>query len=240
MSSPTQARPPMSDDRPIPPLENGEHLDQPTFHERYEAMPPDTRAELVGGVVYMPSPVSTVNHGEPHFELITWLGIYRLQTPGVLGADNATNRLDNDNEPQPDAHLRIEAAHGGQSHVGADRYVEGAPELVAEVAVSSIPIDLNVKLPLYQRNGVREYILWRVPDDAMDWFVLRGERYERLPLEAGGVYKSEVFPGLWLAPLALVRGEGTILMQVAQQGLASPEHAAFVRRLREHADAHNP
>ena len=111
---------------------------------------------------------------------------------------------------------------------------------MAEVAVSSLPIDLNVKLPLYQRHGIHEYVLWRVPDQQIDWFVLRGDRYERLPLGADGVYRSEVFPGLWLAPLALTRGGLATHYQVAHQGLTSPEHAAFVRRLREHADAHNP
>ncbi len=237
----TQTRPEMPALPPetIPPLRHGDRLTRAEFERRYHAMPHVNKAELLDGVVYMPSPV-TAEHGGPHFDLVTWLGLYRLVTPGVVGGDNGTVRLDLGSEPQPDAHLRIEAAYGGQSHVGADRYVEGAPELVAEVAVSSIPIDLNVKLPLYQRNGVREYILWRVPDDAVDWYVLRGERYERLPLEAGGVYKSEVFPGLWLAPLALVRSEGAILIQVAQQGLASPEHGEFIRRLREHPDAHNP
>ncbi len=97
-----------------------------------------------------------------------------------------------------------------------------------------------MKLPLYQRNGVQEYILWRVPDQAIDWFVLRGDHYEPLPLTPGSVYQSEVFPGLWLAPQALVRGNPTTLMQVALQGVASPEHADFVRRLREHFEANNP
>ena len=136
--------------------------------------------------------------------------------------------------------LRILESHGGQARVSADRYVEGAPELVAEVAVTSIAVDLNVKLPLYERNEVREYILWRVPDQEIDWFIYRADHYERLLLSPDGIYRSEVLPGLWLAPLAMVRGNGAVWLQAAAQGHASNQHADFVRRLREHFQAHNP
>ena len=73
--------------------------------------------------------------------------------------------------------------------------------------------------------------MWRVADQAIDWFVLREDRYERLPLDADGHYHSQVFPGLWLDPAALVRGDLAQVMTVLQQGLASPDHAAFVSRL---------
>jgi Putative restriction endonuclease len=215
---------------PIPPLRQGDRLTRAEFERRWDAMPHLKRAELLEGVVYMPSPVSA-NHSGPHFDLIGWLGIYRFATPGVAGCDNGSIRLDMANEPQPDAHLRILASHGGQARVGTAGYVEGAPELAAEVAVSSIPIDLNVKLPIYQRNGVREYIIWRVPDREIDWFALRGTEYQRLTPGADGVYRSEVLPGLWLDAAALIRGDLPTVSRVAQQGLASPEHAAFIQRL---------
>ena len=198
-------------------------------------MPHLKKAELLEGVVYMPPPPVSDDHGGPHFDLITWLGQYRAATPGVTGSDNTSLRLDMASEPQPDAHLRILASHGGQVRLGPDRHVEGALELAAEVAVSSIPIDLTVKLPIYQRNGVREYILWRVPNRTIDWFVLRGAEYERLPAGTDGVYRSEVLPGLWLDAAALVRGDMAAVLRVAQQGLACPEHTAFVRRLGEAA-----
>jgi hypothetical protein len=69
-------------------------------------------------------------------------------------------------------------------------------------------------------------------DEAVDWFVLRGGRFEPLPL-AEGIYRSEVLPGLWLDPAAVVRGDLARVLQVLQQGLASPEHAAFVARLQQ-------
>jgi Uma2 family endonuclease len=159
------------------------------------------------------------------------LGHYWVATPGVEGSDNATLRLDLDNEPQPDTFLRILPGLGGQSWDDGG-YVGGAPELVAEVTASSASYDLHDKLRAYQRNGVREYVVWRVEDRAIDWFVLREDHFERLPLGTDGCYRSEVFPGLWLDPAALLAGEIQRVMAVLQQGLASPEHADFAAKLR--------
>ena len=179
---------------PIPPLRDGDRLTRAEFERRYHAMPHVKKAELLDGVVYMPPfPVSD-SHSGSHFDLIGWMSMYRFATPGVVGGDNGTIRLDLDSEPQPDAFLRLLASHGGQCRIGHDGYVEGAPELVGEVGVSSVPIDLNVKLPLYRRNGVREVILWRVLDREIDWFVLRGDHYDRLPLGADAICRSEVLP----------------------------------------------
>src|SRR5690348_14823230 len=120
----------------VPPLENGDRLTRAEFERRYAAMPHVKKAELIEGVVYMPSPVSE-RHSAPHFDLIGWLSLYRIATPGVAGGDNGTLRLDVDNEPQPDVFLRIQAECGGQCRIGDEGYIEGAPELVAEVAMSS-------------------------------------------------------------------------------------------------------
>ena len=214
---------------PLPELRAGDRLSRAEFERRYAAMPHVKKAELVEGVVYMPSPV-TQDHGTPHFDLIGWLALYRWATPGVQGADNTTIRLDLDNEPQPDAQLRIRPERGGQSR-DSGKCVAGAPELIAEVALSSASYDLHDKLRAYQRNGVLEYVVWRVEDGAIDWFVLRDDRYEPMALSAAGHYQSRVFPGLWLDPDALVRGDFAQVAAVIQQGLASAEHADFVRRL---------
>src|SRR5207237_1615798 len=141
----------------------------------------------------------------PHLDFNTWLGHYRAFTSGVQGADNATIRLDLDNEPQPDVFLRIRPEFGGQSAT-VDDYVEGAPELIAEVAASSASYDLHDKLNAYRRNGVKEYVVWRVWDRAIDWFVLRGGRYEQAAPSDGGLYKSTVFSGLWLDLSAVIGG----------------------------------
>ena len=216
----------------VPPLENGDTLTRAEFERRYEAMPHLKKAELIEGVVYVPSPVRHSYHGRQHAHLINWLGHYEVGTPGVEASGNATVRLDLDNEPQPDALLFIDPACGGQARIDADGYIEDAPELVAEVAASSASYDLHAKLRVYRRNGVREYIVWRVLDKEIDWFVLRDGQYERLHLDAEGLYRSEVFSGLWLDPAALLRGDLATVLAVVQRGLASPEHAAFAARLR--------
>jgi Uma2 family endonuclease len=220
--------------RPLP-LEPGDHLTRDEFERRYDAMPGLKKAELINGVVQMPSPVRWDRHASPHFRLNTWLGVYETHTPGTQGGDNGSMRLDVASEPQPDAALVILPSHGGQARFSADDYLEGAPELVAEVAASTASIDLNSKLQLYQDNGVREYVVWRVLDGAVDWFVRRGGQFQRLAPDAAGWYRSEVFPGLWLDAAALVQGDRMAVLAALQQGLASPEHAAFVAQLSQQA-----
>jgi len=218
-------------DNAVPLLENGDRLTRAEFERRYEAMPYLKKAELIEGVVYVPSPVHHRQHGAPHALLIGWLIQYAANTPGVEVGDNSSVRLDLDNEPQPDAVLLIDSASGGQSRLSADDFIEGAPELVAEVASSSVSYDLHTKLHVYRRNGVREYVVWRVLNREIDWFVLRAGQYERLPLDANGLLQSEVFAGLWLDPTALVQGNLARVLAVVQHGLASPEHATFAARL---------
>ncbi len=232
MTTPTQIAPEANTAEHVPELHAGDRLTRAEFERRYEAMPHVNKAELIEGVVYMPSPVSTDDHGAPHFKLITWLGTYEAQTSGVQGGDNGTLRLDVDNEPQPDAFLRIVSECGGQSRL-ADGYVEGAPELVAEVAASSASYDLHDKLNAYRRNGVCEYVVWRVWDRAIDWFVLRDGRYEPLPPAGSKLYQSQVFAGLWLDPSALIGGDLAKVLQMLQEGLASPAHTEFVRQLEQ-------
>jgi Uma2 family endonuclease len=218
----------------VPVLFAGDRLTRAEFERRYSAMPEVKKAELIEGVVYMPSPVSQKRHSRQHFLLVLWLGHYFEATPGLEGGDNATIRLDRENDPQPDALLRIEPALGGQSRDSGE-YIGGPPELIAEVANSSESYDLHDKLRAYQRNGVQEYIVWRVADAAIDWFVLRNDRYERLELDAEGCYRSQVFPGLWLDPAALIRGDMARHAAVWQRGLASAEHADFAAKLARRA-----
>ncbi|MBY0528027.1 MAG: Uma2 family endonuclease [Gemmataceae bacterium] len=215
----------------VPPLEPGDRLSRDEFERRYEAMPNLKKAELIEGVVHMPSPLRFRRHGRPSRHISAWLGVYEAATPGVEGGDNSTVRLDLDNEPQPDAVLIIDPARGGQARISADDYLVAAPELVAEVAASSVSYDLNSKLNVYRRSGVREYLVWRVRDRQVDWFILRGTSYEALSPSGNALLCSEVFPGLWLDAEALVRGDLAHVLAVLQQGISSPEHAAFVARL---------
>jgi Uma2 family endonuclease len=236
MASPTTIPPPAPTPPPQPPLlETGDHLPRDEFERRYEAMPGLKKAELIEGVVYVASAVRWRHHASPHALLITWLGHYWMDTPGVEAGDNGSVRLDLENMPQPDAAMIINPALGGQARISTDDYVESGPELVAEVAASSASIDLNTKLRVYRRNGVREYVVWRVDDRAVDWFVLRGSQFDRLAPGSDGIYRSEVFPGLWLDATALAQFDLPALRRTLQQGIASPEHAAFVTRLQQAA-----
>ena len=215
----------------IPPLYSGDHLSRLEFERRYAASPDIRKAELVEGVVYVNAAALSYSHGQPHASLIGWLFVYSAATPHVFAADNSSVRLDGLNEAQPDAQLRIDERHGGQSKIDDNDLIAGAPELAAEIAVTSASYDLHSKLRAYCRNGVREYIVWRVLDKAIDWFVLRDDRYEPLPMDEHGIIKSEVFPGLWLNPAALLAGEMATVLAVLQQGIASEEHQAFCKRL---------
>ena len=181
----------------------------------------------------MSSPVRVNMHGNRTPRVNTWLSIYSDSTPGTEVGQNGTVRLDLDNEVQPDAFLRILPEFGGQSRTSEDDYVDGAPELVAEVTASTVSIDLHDKMNAYRRNGVREYVVWRVRDEEVDWFVWREGCYERLSPDPAGIYRREVFPGLWLDVPALLRGDLAGVLALLQQGIASPEHGAFVAQLEQ-------
>lgn len=218
----------------IPLLENGDHLSRDEFERRYQAMPGVKKAELLEGVVYMPSPVHFRGHSRPHLCVTTWLGTYIAGTPGVDSGTDGSVRLDADNEPQPDAFLFLPRSAGGRAEIDADDYVTGAPELVVEVAASTASRDLHVKRHVYRRNGVREYLVWRVNEQAVDWFVLRGGEFAPMDPGPDGTHRSEVFPGLWLDTAALLRGDLAGVLRVLHQGLASPKHADFAARVTPH------
>jgi hypothetical protein len=225
------AQPHLVPDTFVPPLENGDRLTFIEFERRYNAMPEHVRAELVEGVVIMASPVRFTMHGQQHGDLMTWAGMYRVGTPGVFGGGDAMIRLDLDNEPQPDVCLLIDPARGGKTRIDDDGFINGAPEFVAEVAASTVSHDLGPKLNAYRRNGVSEYLVWRVQDAAIDWFVLREGRFDRLLPDADGITRSIVFPGLWLDTAALLTSDLARVHAVLRDGLANPTHAAFVSKL---------
>lgn len=226
--------PPRTEPRLLPklePLENGDCLTAREFLRRYEAMPHVKKAELIEGVVYMGSPVRLV-HAEPDALVQTWLGCYAAHTPGVMLANNATVRFDADNVLQPDALLRILPESGGSARSGADGYLHGPPEIVAEIAASSAAIDLRDKLQVYRRTGVREYLVWRTSENLLDWFVLEDDEYSPQQPDAQGILESRAFPGLRLNVQALLAQDAASVLQALHAGLASEAHAAFVARLK--------
>jgi Uma2 family endonuclease len=221
---------------PPPPLENGDCLDQKTFHERYEAMPEHVKAELIGGVTYMASPQKrqqlkaeliggvvytaspqTRRHGSRESLLHRWLDEYSEHTPGVECYANTTNILGPRSEPQPDGCLCIE------TDVDEDTYIERAPELNAEIASATESIDLHQKKADYEKAGVLEYVVAALRSRKVFWFVLRRGKYHEMQPDADGIYRSKVFPGLWLDPAALLSRDRKRLLAVLRRGMASPE-----------------
>jgi Uma2 family endonuclease len=186
-----------------PPLETGDQLTLEEFERRYEAHPEIKKAELIDGVVFVASPVSS-QHGEPHLDLATWLGFYRASHPGIRAGDNTSMRRRPRSMVQPDLYLRrIE----GTATLSEEGYLESGPELVAEISNTTASYDLHSKMEVYRRAGVQEYIVWRVYDRAIDWFELKDGRYERLYPDESGVIESHVFPGLRLDVEKMLAGD---------------------------------
>ena len=215
---------------PLPPLHNGDHLTQPEFHRRYEAYPEDVKFELIGGIVYLASPVKRL-HGTYSPQLSLVLTAYKAGTPGLEVADNMTAILGQESEPQPDLMLRLLKECGGQSEYNEDDYLVGAPELVAEVAHSSKAIDMGRKRQDYLEAGVQEYLVLCLEEQELHWFHFPSRR--KLKADRNSVWKSRIFPGLWLDEPALLARDSAQLIATVQQGLATPEHEAFARRLTE-------
>jgi Uma2 family endonuclease len=208
-------------------LENGAHLTRAEFHRLYERMPPSFKAELIEGIVHVPSPLR-IAHSDCHLTLGAILAAYRINTPGVGAGDNATILLGKAGEPQPDLYMRILPEYGGQSKTTPDNYVEGAPELVAEFAGSSQSIDFHAKLRDYKRYGVLEYLVLSLREQQLHWFDLQAD--QELSPDSDGIIRVRCFPGLWIDVEALIQMHPQILSVLAK-GLATSEHAAFASML---------
>jgi hypothetical protein len=217
-------------DEPLPALENGDRLDQKTFHARYEAMPGGVRAELIGGIVYIGSP-RKISHGRSHAIVAHWLDSYEEETPGTEALIGCTDILAPNSEPEPDGCLLILPECGGQTWEDAKQYLNGSPELIAEIAWATESIDLHAKKADYEKAGVREYVVVALRMNRVFWFVRRRGKFKELSPATDGILRSEVFPGLWLDAAALLRRDRKRLLAVLRQGLASPQHAAFVAKL---------
>lgn len=205
----------------VPPLEQGDRLSRQEFHRRYEAMTNVKKAELIEGVVNMPSPAKLKKHGKPQIAMAGWLVNYAAQHPKTEAADNATVMLDFDNEYQPDLLLRILPEHGGQSRTTAEDYVEGAPELAVEIASSSAGYDLHAKKNAYRRNGVREYLVWITQENRIVWWKLVEGEFVEIEPDSDGLLKSSVFPGLWLDAAAMLEGDLAKVLSRLQDGMRS-------------------
>jgi Uma2 family endonuclease len=214
----------------IEPLRDGDRMNAEEFFRRYSAMPEIKKAELINGVVYMASPVSTFRHGQPHGRLASVLGQYEFLTHGLFFGDNATILLGDSDQPQPDLFIGIRS--GGQCRFNDRGYPLSAPELVAEVSASSIERDSGPRFEMYRSFGAQEYILWAVDEQRIYWYRLRGDVYELLPMDEEGVIRSEVFPGLWLNARAMLEQRGADVYATLHSGMATEEYRHFKASLR--------
>ena len=202
---------------PLTILENGDRLNRAEFERRYIASN-IKKAELIEGIVHVASPLRFTSHGKPHSNIITWLGTYQASITGLEVGIEPTVRLDDDNEPQPDAVLfRVD----GNAKIDDDGYISGAPELIAEIAASTVSYDLHSKKRTYERNGVKEYIVWRTLDRQIDWFILENGKYTRLESDQSGIIRSQEFLGLWLNVNAILNNDMSSVLKTLQTGIAN-------------------
>ncbi|MBI3272430.1 MAG: Uma2 family endonuclease [Planctomycetes bacterium] len=215
-----------------PALESGDRLTQPEFHRRYELQPERFRAELIGGIVYVASP-KRIDHGRNTGKLTVLFDLYEAATPGVTWNLESTTILDDRSEPEPDLSLRILPECGGNSRVSERGYLVGPPELVIEVAHSTVAIDLHAKKDDYRRTGVLEYVVFCIDEERAVVFDLPTGQ-ERAP-EADGAFRSRLFPGLWIDVSAVFAEHSARLRAALERGLAAPERAEFLRRMTQAA-----
>lgn len=225
-SGPRRARPELF--QRIPPLDNGDRLSQAEFHRRYEAYPEDVKSELIGGIVYMASPLREM-HSDYDGETGFVFSLYRRATPGVKELHGATTILGEESEPQPDLGLRLLPEYGGRSRRNQRGYVEGPPDLLTEIAHSTVAIDMHFKKNDYQSAGVGEYLVICIEEQELHWFDFRGNSV--LAPDVKGIYRSRIFPGLWIDGPALLACDSARVEKIARQGLKSADHAAFVKHL---------
>ena len=213
----------------IPPLYAGDRLTQSEFHRRYEAMPPHVKAELIGGIVYLISSPMRIEHGKRSNKVAMMLGLYAADTPGIQVADGATAILSPDSEPQPDHLLWLLPEHGGKTKLSERGYLTGPPELIVEIAHSTLAIDLHYKRIDYKKAGVQEYLVFCIDEGELRAFDLPSSKSRDISKD--GIYRSHIFPGLWIDVKAVFAENAAKMLRTLRRGLKSREHAAFVRKI---------
>lgn len=210
-----------------PSLSNGDHLTRDEFLRIWEQLPDVKFAELIGGIVYMPSPLWKP-HGRMDNSISGWLSVYRAFTPGCDSGAN-TSALLGDDCPQPDDYLAILPEYGGASW--GEKFLEGSPELLVEISNSSASVDLHEKFDVYQQARVQEYLVILLKAREIRWHRLVKGEYKRIAADANGIFRSRVFPGLWLDSKALFNDDMAKVYATLQKGIDSEEHQRFVADL---------
>jgi len=103
--------------------------------------------------------------------------------------------------------------------------------LIAEISLTSADYDLHDKLEVYDRAGVLEYLVILVEEREIRWFYRPRKSLVPMPTPPDGIWRSRIFPGLGLNGPCFLAGDMTQVIATLQQGLQTPEHAAFAKQL---------
>ncbi len=191
---------------------------------------PNVKAELIKGVVFIQKN-RRVSEGKASARFAVFLVTYALNMKEIESALRTSLIIDDANEYQPDVVLYVKENFGGNSYISADDYLEGSPELVVEIAASTASYDTTLKKNIYRRNGVKEYIIWRVDDEEIDWFAWEEGEYVLLEKDKNGVIESRFFGGLRLNVDAILSDDLAKVLSDLQKGLKSKKHMDFVKSL---------
>lgn len=212
-------------------LYNGDRMTQSEFHQVYEATPQGYKAELIAGVVHEPSPLGWP-HSKSDAQLGQLLGHYAGLTDGLECGHSPSVILGEEDEVQPDIVLRVKPHCGGQTKnsEGDIPYVIGPPELVAEVAHSSRAIDLHLKKDRYTLARVPEYIVLCLEPEKLYWFDLSLQ--EELTPTEDGIWRSRIFPGLWIHGGGLLKHDYRLCLDILNRGMDTAEYRRFSSKLK--------
>jgi hypothetical protein len=210
------------------PLPHCGRMDQAEFHRRYQSYPPHQKVDLVDGEIYV-APPRSVCHGALHCDVSYLLHLYKLATPGVAVVGHCSTILDERSEVQPYLSVLLKEEYGGTSHANWEDYICGPAELLVQFTDELGCREMQARRAVFERAGVGEFLAVSVAERQVNWFHFpTGSLIEP---NRRGVSKSRVFPGLWLAFHLIWAEDYPAQLALLDRGLASPEHAAFVKRL---------
>ena len=218
-------------------LRDGERIPPDEFRRRcgvLEAVGVDFRVEYVNGVVRMMPPPNFAGHTHPIRVMQGLLSAYTRQTPGVIDYTESGVTLpveETSADVSPDLCLVVQPGRGGQMSVDDAGYFVGPPELVVEVANSSLSYDLGEKRDLYEAAGVQEYLVHATRERRLLMMRRDGDRFRTVMPDADGVLASRIFPGLVFDTAAIIADDIAAAEATLDRVMQSPEVAAAHQNL---------
>lgn len=167
-----------------------------SFEEFCRIVREDQKADLINGVIYMPSPENT-DDNELFIWLVTLMNLFvRRKKLGQIYGSRVAFRLAEKHGPEPDiAFVRTEnmerVTRGG---------VEGPADLAIEiVSPDSVERDYYLKRELYELYRIPEYWIIDEMDQTVTLLRLKQAKYREVRPQKGEMH-SQVLTGFWLRP----------------------------------------